>query len=257
MKKLVCIFISLFILTIPLISQDKDDDQKERSYSYWNKTKVGGAGGVTPIIGLFENKGIDKYLAGAGLPTLGSDPIYIIGGEGYGYIMFLKNVRMGGFGGSGTRSVSKYDAVANVRKEVDYTVSYGGFLLDYVQPITYKLDIAIGATIGGGTVDLSLRRDNGSFKEWDSLWTNYGNVNNLTSNYTRKIQGSYVVLNPHITIEYTLLTWMQLRVGIGYPIMFSPEWKLDEKYEINSVPTNIKPSGYTINAGIMFGFFGW
>lgn len=257
MKKLIALSMSMMlVLSLPAFAQD-DDADSDRGYSYWNRTKVGGAGGVTPVVGMFDNKGINNYLAKAGLPTLGSDPMYLIGGEGYGYIMFLKNVRMGGFGVTGVQTVSKYDAVANVKKEVDYSVSYGGFLVDYVQPIAYKLDVAFGASIGGGMVNITMRRDNRNFKEWDTLWANYGDVNRLTSNYTRRLQGSYVVFTPHVNIEYTLLTWMQLRVGVGYPVMFSPEWQLDEKYEINSVPTNIKASGYTINAGIMFGFFGW
>ncbi|MFA6456327.1 MAG: hypothetical protein WCW40_05845, partial [Bacteroidota bacterium] len=69
--------------------------------------------------------------------------------------------------------------------------------------------------------------------------------------------GGFAVFNPHINIEYTLLTWLQLRIGAGYPIMFSSEWKLDDKFDIDAVPSKIKANGYTINAGIMFGFFGW
>ena len=257
MKNAMSLILLSFLIVIPLSAQEKDEDQVDRSYSYWDRTKIGGAGGVTPIIGIFDNTGIDAYLTSAGLPKFGSDPIYLIGGEGYGYIMFLKNVRMGGFGAGGLRSVSKYDPVANVRKDVEYALSYGGFLIDYVQPIAHKLDIAVGASIGGGSVDITMRRDDGSFKDWDSLWTQFGNPARLTSNYTRKIKGSYVVFNPHVNIEYTLLTWMQIRVGVGYPIMFSPEWKLDDTFELNSIPSKITPKGYTINAGIMFGFFGW
>ncbi|MBI2429744.1 MAG: hypothetical protein HYV29_13305 [Ignavibacteriales bacterium] len=254
MKKYFFLILVFPLITGVLFGQDDDDN---RGFSYWNRTKIGGAGGVTPIVGMFDNKEIDKYLTSAGLPVLGSDPMYIVGGEGYGYIMFLKNVRMGGFGGSGTRSVNRIDPVGNIRKEVDYTISYGGFLMDYVQPVAYKLDVAIGATIGAGSVDITMRRDDGTFKEWDSLWTQYGNTSRTTSNYTHRLTGSFVTLNPHVNVEYTLLTWLQLRIGLGYPIMLSPEWKLDEKYDVNSVPSKIKASGYTINAGIMFGYFGW
>jgi hypothetical protein len=256
-KQFVLILASLF-LAIPLISQDKEDeeDNSSTSRSYWNRSKIGGAGGVTPIVGMFDNKEIDKFLKSSGLPALGTDPIYLIGGEGYGYIMFLKNIRMGGFGASGGKTVATIGA-GNLRKEVEYNVSYGGFLVDYVQPIAYRLDIALGASIGGGEVNLTMRRDDGGFKTWDTLWTDFGNPSKLTSSYTRKLNGTFVVFTPHINIEYSLLTWLQLRIGAGYPIMFSPEWKLDEKYDINNVPSKIKVSGYTINAGIMFGFFGW
>lgn len=255
MKKIfLCLFASSLSLTL-LFAQD--EDESDRGFSYANRTKVGGAGGFTPVVALFDNKEIDKYLSTAGLPTLGSDPLYLVGGEGYGYIMFLKNVRMGGFGVGGSSTVTKLDLSSNIRKEVEYSVSYGGFLVDYVRPIAYKLDVAVGATIGGGSIGITMRRDDGSFKHWDSLWTHYGDVNRNTSNYTRKLSGSFVTFNPHINLEYTILTWLQLRVGIGYPIMFSPDWKLDDKYEINSVPSAMKATGYTVNAGIMFGFFGW
>ena len=264
MKKICYLFLASITFALPLFSQDKnDDDDKDsnvKNYSYWNRAKLGGAGGVTPIVGMFDNKEIDKFLTSAGLPTLGSDPIYLIGGEGYGYIMFLKNVRMGGFGASGRKTVSAIQAIpsgGNLKKEVEYEVSYGGFLIDYVQPVAYKLDVAVGASIGGGEINVTMRRDNGTFKDWNNLWNDFGNPSIQATNYTRQLKGSFVVFNPHVNIEYTLLTWLQLRIGAGYPIMFSPEWKLDEKYNVNSVPSKIKADGYTVNAGIMFGFFGW
>lgn len=261
MKKYTFFIAATILLAFPLIAQDKDDDNNNSSHStsYWNRTKIGGAGGVTPIVGMFDNKEIDKFLTSSGLPALGTEPIYLIGGEGYGYIMFLKNIRMGGFGASGKKTVASIQTIpgGNLRKEVEYNVSYGGFLVDYVQPIAYRLDIAIGASIGGGELNLTMRRDDGGFKTWDSLWTEFGNPLTKATSYTRKLNGTFVVFNPHINIEYSLLTWLQLRIGAGYPIMFSPDWKLDEKYDINNVPSKIKASGYTINAGIMFGFFGW
>lgn len=264
MNKIFSLFLTLTILSLPLLSQDDDTDKNgdtgRRSYSYWNRSKVGGAGGVTPIVGMFDNKEINKFLTGAGMPTLASDPLYLIGGEGYGYIMFLKNVRMGGFGASGKRTVSAIQSITsggNMRKEVDYKVSYGGFLIDYVQPIAYRLDVAVGASIGGGQINVTMRRDIIGYADWNTVWTDFGNPNTQSAVYTRNLNGGFAVFNPHASVEYTMLTWLQLRIGIGYPIMFSPEWKLDEKYDIVSVPSNIKASGYTVNAGIMFGFFGW
>lgn len=266
MKTLKLFLIAFLMTSIPMLAQDKDKDKDEdeedtySSPSVWHRTKIGGAGGVTPIVGMFDNKEIDTYLKGAGLPTIGTEPMYLIGGEGYGYIMFLKNVRMGGGGATGmvTKNVIQVDTLGrSLKKEVDYEVSYGGFLMDYVQPIAPRLDIAIGASIGGGEMNITMRRDDEKFKKWDGLWNEFGNPYTQSTNYTRKLNGTYVVFNPHINIEYTLLTWLQLRVGAGYPMMFSPDWKLDEKYDVNNVPSSLKLKGYTINAGIMFGYFGW
>ncbi|MEI7907746.1 MAG: hypothetical protein WCI84_10375 [Bacteroidota bacterium] len=262
MKKILFyLFFTAVVTIIPLAAQDKDDDESDRrENSYWNRVKIGGAGGVTPMAGMFNNNEIDKFLSASGLPTFGTDPMYLIGGEGYGYIMFLKNVRMGGFGASGTKTTNILQPMSTggtIKKEVQYDVSYGGFLIDYVQPVAYRLDIAIGATIGGGSVDLTMRRHDDKFDAWDTLWNNFKNPNSQSTNYTHHMNGSFVVFTPHINIEYTLLTWLQLRIGAGYPMMFSPEWKLDDKYDVNGVPTKIKLDGYTVNAGIMFGYFGW
>ncbi|MFA6540282.1 MAG: hypothetical protein WCT99_01670 [Bacteroidota bacterium] len=259
MKKYLSIMF-IVIVAIPLFGQDDGSDDQTRDYSRPLRTKIGGAGGVTPIVAMFDNKEIDKFLTLANLPALGSEPIYLIGGEGYGYIMFLKNVRFGGFGAAGSKTVNAIENVSGggkLKKEVEYKVSYGGFLIDYVVPVAYKLDVAVGASIGGGSVNIRMTRDNGSFKDWDSIWTEYGNTSLSSPNYTRNINGGFTVVNPHLNIEYTILPWFQLRVGVGYPIYFSPEWKLDEQFTIDNVSSKIKPQGYTINGGIMFGFFGW
>lgn len=265
MKRIPYYLLAAMILSIslPIFSQDKEeeDDEEDRpSRSYMSRTKIGGAGGITPIVGMFDNKELDKFLTSAGMPTLGTDPTYLFGGEGYGYVMFLKNVRIGGFGLGGKRTVSAIQAIpsgGSLKKEVDYEISYGGILFDYVQPIAYRLDVAIGGSIGGGEMNLTMRRDDGSFKDWSTLWNDFGNPATQSTNYTRRVKGSFVAFNPRINIEYTLLTWLQIRIGAAYPITFSQEWKLDDKYEVNAVPAKLKLEGYTVNAGLMFGFFGW
>ncbi|MDD8016752.1 MAG: hypothetical protein PHP42_00110 [Bacteroidota bacterium] len=258
MKKLFSFFFVIVVFSIPLFAQE-EGTEPEKEYSHPLRTKIGGAGGVTPIVTMFDNAGLDKFLGNAGLPKLGTDPVYLIGGEGYGYIMFIKNVRMGGFGVSGSRTVSllQNSGGGTLKKEVEYGISYGGFLVDYVVPVTYKVDVALGASIGGGSINVRMTRDDGSFKDWTDLWNKYGDVSSASGNYTRHLTGSFGVFNPHVSVEYTLLTWLQLRVGAGYPIFFSPDWKLDDKFTLDGVPSKIKANGYTINAGIMFGFFGW
>lgn len=264
MKQWFYILLAAVMISIPVLSQDKeeDDDRDEDNsrYSTWTRSKLGGAGGVTPMIGMFDNAELDRFLTKAGMPTFGSEPTYLIGGEGYGYIMFLRNVRMGGFGVSGQRTVNTVQPMANdkyLKKEVEYMVSYGGFLMDYVQPVANRLDIAIGASIGGGNIDLTLTRDDGSFKQWDSMWVAFGDTARTANAYKQSITGTFVTFTPHISIEYTILSWLQIRIGAGYPMMFSQEWKLDDMYDVTGVPSGMKLKGYTVNAGIMFGFFGW
>ena len=237
------------------VSYSQDDDSTYEAPKYHHiKVKVGGAGGFTPGWALFNFDAINKALTAASIPVLKNQPMYLAGGEGYGYIMFLKNVRMGGAGMGGTITTTQYDPATNIRKDVDYHVSYGGFLIDYVVPLGEGLDCAVGGTIGGGSIDITTTSDNGKTNEWTDLWAEFGN-NTPTTNITRHLNGSFFVLQPRLNLEYAMLRWFQLRVGVSYPYMSSASWKLEDNKDILDVPDNLKTNGPVITAGIMFGFF--
>jgi hypothetical protein len=254
MKKWAFAIYTIFLAcSAPLIAQESHDnaDNELQGPRY---VKVGGAGGVITSLGFFKNDEINKTLKSAGMPSLSSDPMVLVGGEGYGYIMFIPNLRLGGFGTGGKQTVTSFDPVTNIKKDVEYHVSYGGFLVDYVVPVARRLDVAGGFTIGAGSISVLMSRDNGGFKNWTDLWTEYGN-NAPTTNVTRSLNGTFVAFNPHLSVEYSLLRWMQLRVGVGYPMLFNSSWQLNDRQDIQNVPAAVKPDGVTVNAGIMFGFF--
>jgi hypothetical protein len=236
------------------VNAQQSDDTTEKEWKEPRRVKVGGAGGVVTSLGLFKNDEINKTLKSIGMPALNTNQMVLVGGEGYGYIMFLPNLRIGGYGTGGKQTVTMLDAATNVKKDVEYHVSYGGFLIDYVVPVANHFDIAGGFTIGGGSIEIMTSRDDGSFKKWDDLWTEFGN-NNPTKNVTRSLSGTFVSFNPHLNLEYSLLTWLQVRVGVGYPVLFNANWQLNDKDDIQNVPSNLKPDGITINGGVMFGFF--
>lgn len=253
MNRFVTLLALTCILAVASFAQDDDSSYEATRYRH-PKIKLGGAGGFTPAWGLFNFDEINKALTSARIPALKNEPMYLAGGEGYGYIMFLRNVRMGGSGVTGTLTTTSYDPVTNIKKDVNYHVSYGGFLIDYVIPLADRLDCAIGFTIGGGSIDITTTSDDGKFKQWNQLWTEFGNGDS-TTNVTRHLNGSFFTLQPGIKIEYAILKWFQLRVGVSYPYMSGASWKLEDDKEILGVPENLKTNGPVINAGIMFGFF--
>ncbi|MGE5313373.1 MAG: hypothetical protein ACM3Q4_01620 [Acidobacteriota bacterium] len=241
-------------LSVPVMAQQEEDENTDNAFEAPRSVKVGGAGGVITSLGLFKNEEINRTLRSIGMPELDKNQMVLVGGEGYGYIMFLPNLRIGGFGTGGRQKVSTLTSTPNVKKEVSYHVSYGGFLVDYVVPVAHRFDIAGGFTIGAGTIDIEMTRDDGGFRRWGDIWNEYG-VNAPTTNISRSLSGTFVSFNPHINLEFSILAWMQFRVGVGYPILFSPTWQMDNRTDIDNVPTQLKPDGMTINAGLMFGFF--
>ena len=255
MKRIIVIAALLTIVALTIFAQDEDSTSDSNSFRR-TKSKVGGAGGFIPAWGLFKFDEINKVLKSSGLPVLENRPMYLAGGEGYGYIMFLKNVRMGGRGMSGTISSTMIDPTTNpnTKKSVDYRISYGGFLVDYVMPIGDRLDVSVGLTLGGGSVDITMTRDDNSFKVWNNLWTEFG-TNTATKNTTQHLNGSFFALQPSANIEYAILRWFQIRVGVTYPYMTNASWKLEDDKDLLGVPAKLKPDGPVITGGIMFGFF--
>ncbi len=253
MKRLLTVVALISFIILTSFAQDQETSS-DFNQSNRTKVKVGGAGGFTPAWGLFNFDAINTKLKGAGMPELKNQPMYLAGGEGYGYIMFLKNFRIGGSGVTGTISSTSYDPATNTEKNVDYHISYGGFLIDYVLPIGDGVDVSTGVTIGGGGIDITMSSDNGTYKQWNTLWSEFGN-NDSTTNITRHLNGSFFTLQPHVNIEYAILRWFQLRAGVSYPYMSGATWKLEGTQAILGVPGNLKTDGPVITAGIMFGFF--
>ena len=253
MKQLLAVLGLLSIVILTAAAQDQDSS-RDFTQSSMTKAKVGGAAGFTPAWGLFRFDAINSTLKDAGMPILKNQPMYLAGGEAYGYIMFLKNVRVGGGGMTGTVSSTSYNPATNTKKNVDFHVSYGGFLIDYVVRLGDQLELAAGVTLGGGGIDITMSSDNGTYKQWNSLWSEFGN-NDSTTNVTRHLNGSFFTVQPRVNVECAVLRWFQLRVGVSYPYMSGASWKLEENHSILGVPDNLKTDDPVITAGIMFGFF--
>lgn len=239
--------------TFDSFMKDDDDD-----YGSSLRVKLGGAGGFTPYYLKIETKELNRFLAVGNDGALSSNRMLLYGGEGYGYIMFLKNFRIGGLGASGTMQTSRIQSTTsgNIYRETKVDIGMGGFKMGYVLPVTKKFDIAYDVMLGGGTMGITINRSRSSEWVWDSLFTHYGDENFAGDEYTQRLSGSFWTYNASVNIEYALLHWVGLRLGIGYTGMIGGEWQLDEKFKIHNVPSKINGSGMTINFGVFAGFFG-
>ena len=241
------------------VSIAQDDDTNEPAVTKHRASKIGGAGGFMPSWGLFKFTEVNNALSQMGLPKFSDAPMYMSGGIGYGYPMFIRNMRIGGFGSGGTvtQSFDKVNTTTNkkTRYDVEYGISYGGFLIDYVVPVAARLDFSAGISFGGGTTHIKMTRDNGDLKSYDGLLQEFGRNDTTTGNYTRTLSGTFFTMVPNVNIEYALLPWFQLRIGVGYPIMTNPVWTMENGDKVSNVPAGLKADGPVINAGIMFGYF--
>jgi hypothetical protein len=254
MKK-IFIVILLALLYMPVSSAQDDLPIPPRRT---RAAKVGGFGAFTPGWLFLDVKPMNSFLQAAGGAALKDNGVFMVGGAGSVYIMFVPNLRIGGVGMSGSISSTSVDAFG-VRRDAELKAGWGGVTIEYVIPIVERLDIAVGGMLGGGGIDLILRQDAGRVKTWNDEWQFFGSGNYQSggqiSSVTRKLTGSYLVWIPTLEVEYAILGWVALRGGVSYVGMSSPSWKLDDKQDLLGVPSNINGKGFMINAGVLVGTF--
>ncbi|HUL43054.1 MAG TPA: hypothetical protein VLY03_01720 [Bacteroidota bacterium] len=250
-RVLLLLAIFFAMLEVPLLAQD--DEEPVPPPRGHTQTKFGVAGGFTQNLLFLNLDPINQVLRKFNSADLGNGPVTLLGGQGYGYILLLPNVRVGGVGGSG--SISSLSLLGVTRREVDLSVGYGGVTIDYVMPVVGHLDLALGVVLGGGSVNLKMTRDNGSPKTWDGIWSQFGSNDSTTAEFTRNLSGSFFVVQPSVNVEYALLRWLGVRVGVSYNGMAGGNWKVDGNYDLIGVPSEISGKGFMINGGIFLGFF--
>jgi hypothetical protein len=219
--------------------------------------KVGLFAGAMPGYLFADTKPINDYLKGAGAATLSESGMFMYGGGGAIYIMVLPNVRIGGLGMSGSLSSSQIDGI--YRKDAKVSIGFGGVTVDYVIPLAPRLDLALGTMIGGGGIDITLKLDAGGNKTWLQEWSNFGTGTYGTpgqvNSIERLLSGSFFIMIPSANLEYALMGWLGVRLGVSYVAMMAPSWTLDGTHDLVGVPSAISGKGFMINAGLFLGTY--
>jgi hypothetical protein len=187
----------------------------------------------------------------------------LLGGQGYGYIMVVPNLRIGGLGAGGSMIQNSLDTtghefgVPSVRRDVELSVGFGGVTIEYAVSVIPQLDVVLGIMIGGGSTSIKMTRNINSEKMWGDIWDEYGSpvYSRRTDEYTRNLSSSFFIYQPSLNIEYAVLRWVGLRLGVSYNGMMVNKWTLDDKYDIIGVPDKISGKGFMINGGIFLGTF--
>jgi len=248
-------FALLFIIaaTTFVIAQEEDDEPlppPKRAGS----TKIGGAAGYTMGLLFMNFDPINEVMQRENLAEFDNNGIVMLGGQGYGYVLFVPNFRLGyqGMGGQAT-SKTLYQA-SNTVKEVELAVSFGAATFDYTIPVVPRFDISIGMMLGGGSMDLKFNRSYGTGQNWLGTWDEFGSLPPV-GEYSGKLTGSFFVYQPSVNLEFAVLRWLGLRAGVSYLGMSGNDWKRDDKYDVFGVPDNVSGKGWMFNSGIYIGTF--
>ena len=254
MKRYLLMSISLLLFAnIYLFAQETDEDSLLPP-KHTRVGKIGGGLGFTPTILFMNVDPINSILTKSNAADLNSGPMMLYGGQGYGYVLLVENLRVGGIGLGGSKSSAAWDPNTNTRRDINYHVGYGGVTIEYAWSLTPRLDITPGIMLGAGGVEIKMTKNIIDTKNWNDLWNEYGS-NDPTPEYSRTLTGSFFVYQPSVNVEYALLRWVGLRVGVSYLGMTGGSWKMDGNYDIVNVPSDINGHGFMINTGVFVGTF--
>ncbi len=242
----------LFSLTISLIAQE--DEEEPLPPNRTSQTKIGGAGGFTQNILFLKIAPINDILRRSNAAEFENNAMLMLGGQGYGYIMVIKNLRIGGAGAGGTMASKPVSTSDNITREVELSVGYGGVTIEYAISPLPRLDISPGILLGAGGMNFKMRIDRGQVKKWENIWGNYGNWEKINE-YTKNLSGSFFAYQPSLNIEYAVLRWLGVRIGVSYSGLKMIEWKHDERDDLIGVPDDINGRGIMLNGGIFLGTF--
>jgi len=218
--------------------------------------RVGAFGGFIPGVLFVDVEPINSVLVAAGGASLNDGGVFLYGGGGSAYIMLVPNLRVGGMGMSGSIKSTSLDAL-KVRRDAELHVGFGGVTIEYVIPFGERFDVAIGGMVGGGGIDITLRKDFGGSKTWGQQWNNFGNYQlaGQASHIKQTMTGSFLVWIPSLNLEYAILGWLGVRVGASYVGMSLPSWTIDDDHDLLGVPSSVNGKGFMINAGVFVGTF--
>jgi hypothetical protein len=250
MKRLIgiCIFLSL-VVSLGIAQDEVIPPKRSRAL------KVGLFGGFTPGWLSMDVAPINAFLTAGKGAALKEGGVFLSGGAGAAYIMLLPNVRVGGLGLTGKLKSASIDA-NNIRRDTELHVGLGGVTIEYVIPVVERFDIAVGAMLGGGGLDITLRQSNGGSNTWVGEQDLFGKwIAGSPSNMTRTLSNMCFIWAPTVNIEYAFLGWMAVRVGASYVGMSFPSWSVDGNYDLLGVPSDVSGKGFMMQGGILIGTF--
>lgn len=257
MKKMnyfICIIIFIFAGS-SVFAQNEQDAQLDSLFFESETQEVekpsaqyfGFGGGVIADFHFINFDEINKLTADKyGFEKLES-PMFVYGGGGFTSTIIVPNLRAGFFGAAGSKLVEK--TVDNVKKSIEYSLSYGFLKLDYQIILSKAIVLCPGVDFGWGGITMEYASSNAE-KDWGNL-----TPESDTSNYMHRIDANMVYIQPNLAAEITLTPFFTLRVAAGYPITFMGDWYYNREAKLNNVPDKVNGNGLTLQVGAMFGVF--
>ncbi len=217
------------------------------------------------ILGAYFIPDFSTFNANVALPFTGTNfrqQVWMVGGQGFVTVPWVKNLRVGGMGFGGTSSdcgcvdTALNGGVDTVNRYLTYSVGYGALTIDYVLPLrTGHFHIVPGIALGYGAVSIYARQAANRI----DFNINHEFSGNTPDNVytTHTYSAPFFLYMPQLQFEYSPIGLLMFRLTAGYQGTSMGTWTVDQGVSLgNSSPlSGIKGSGLILSLGAFVGLF--
>ena len=244
--------------------------QIQQDTTHWNDENLYGEEKSSPAffsvgggaLGSYFKPDFTAFNANVAQPFVGqniSEHVWMIGGQGFITLPWIKNFRVGGIGMSGTSDCGCLDTTVNngsqsVGRLLDYEVGYGALTFDYVLPLrTGHFHIVPGVALGYGTVSIYMQQAAANRSFNDDL----NGFNQNSAYITHTYSSHFFLYMPQLQFEFAPLGYLMFRLTAGYQGTSMGAWTVDRGVSLgNTTPLdNINGSGLIVSLGVFLGLF--
>ena len=239
MKKIVIFFLCL-IITIPSFA---GNNEKSGYFKF-------GAGGWSTYYLPLNLDALNNDLTSLiGIQSGFKGEMFMHGFGGWGYVGH--NIRLGGIGAMGQNVISRKPG--EITKEITLNIELGGFTIEKAFHPFNKMEISIGAMLGGGTSNLKLRQW-GNSTNWEELVGNGFASNSLDSsityfNFQDELKNDFFAIMPTIGFKHNIFRWCAIGCNASYlfTTMDKNKWQMYDKNVYNMPKFDYSNVMYSIN----------
>jgi hypothetical protein len=183
--------------------------------------------------------------------------VFMLGGQGFIALPWVKGLRVGGMGYSGSSQQCCVDTQINgsaKSRTIQYSVGYGALTIDYVLPFHMKhFSIVPGIALGFGSVQIYAQQAANRASPFNISDEFAGG----SDDYTHTYHSSFFLYMPQIQFEYTFKGFSMVRLSVGYQGTSMGTWSVDQNVNLggNGSLANVNGSGLVANLGVFFGLF--
>lgn len=217
------------------------------------------------ILGAYFIPDFSAFNANVAQPFVGMNykpQVWMVGGQGFITIPWVKNLRLGGLGFGGTSTdcgctpdtITK-DSIA-VSRYLTYSIGYGALTIDYVLPLRIShFHIVPGIALGYGTVNIFARQaaNRIDFNIDDEFSGAVPDNVYATHTYT----SHFFLWMPQLQFEYSPIGLLMFRLTAAYQGTSMGTWTVDQGVSLGNTGnlSGIKGSGFVLGLGAFLGLF--